>query len=120
MSEQLKSTIASKRVRKMAREPSVAANEDRNEVAAGEHEGSASGAAGAVPKPNPLTKTRLILDLLRRDEGVTLAQLVAATGWLPHTTRAALTGIKRKGHALSSEKLDGVRTYRIAAGTPSL
>jgi len=29
-------------------------------------------------------------------------------------TRAALTGIKRKGHVLSSEKVDGVRTYRVA------
>ena len=37
----------------------------------------------------------------------------AATGWLPHTTRAALTGLKKKGHADTSTKADGVRTYRL-------
>ena len=73
----------------------------------------------AVPSPKAPTKAATILDLLRRDEGATLEQLVSATGWLPHTTRAALTGIKHKGHMLSSDKADGVRTYRVAAGQPS-
>jgi hypothetical protein len=31
---------------------------------------------------------------------------------VPHTTRAALTGLKKKGYAISSDKVDGVRTYR--------
>lgn len=73
----------------------------------------------AVSSTKPPTKAAIILDLLRRNEGATLDQLVSATGWLRHTTRAALTGIKRKGHLLSSEKVDGVRTYRVAAGGPS-
>jgi hypothetical protein len=47
-----------------------------------------------------------------RDEGATLNDMIAATGWLPHTTRAALTGLKKKGYAISSDKVDGVRTYR--------
>jgi hypothetical protein len=38
--------------------------------------------------------------------------MIAVTGWLPHTTRAALTGLKKKGYAISSDKVDGVRTYR--------
>ena len=58
-------------------------------------------------------KAALVLSLLQRAEGATLQQLVDATGWLPHTTRAALTGIKRKGHAVVSDKPDGVRIYRI-------
>ena len=73
----------------------------------------------ATSSPKPPTKAATMLNLLRRNEGATLKQLVMATGWLPHTTRAALTGIKRKGHVLSSEKVDGVRTYRVAAGGPS-
>jgi Protein of unknown function (DUF3489) len=32
--------------------------------------------------------------------------------WLRHTTRAALTGLKKKGYVISSDKVDGVRTYR--------
>lgn len=63
----------------------------------------------------PPSKQAHLAALLIRDEGATLDQMVAATGWLPHTTRAALTGLKKKGYALSSDKLDGVRTYRAAA-----
>lgn len=61
------------------------------------------------------SKISLVLAMLHGKAGASLDELVAATGWLPHTTRAALTGIKKQGHALSSEKVDGVRTYRIIA-----
>lgn len=56
-----------------------------------------------------------LAELLLRDEGATLDQMINATGWLPHTTRAALTGLKKKGFAISSDKLAGVRTYRAVA-----
>jgi Protein of unknown function (DUF3489) len=60
------------------------------------------------------SKVDLVLGLLKRPEGATIDQLVAATGWLPHTTRAALTGLKKKGHMVSSEKLEGQgRVYRV-------
>ena len=55
-----------------------------------------------------------MLALLRRAEGATLAELVEATGWLPHTTRAALTGLRKKGHGIVREKRDEVTYYRIA------
>ena len=61
------------------------------------------------------TKQQLLADLLIRDSGATLDDMIAATGWLPHTNRAALTGLKKKGYALSSDKVDGVRTYRAVA-----
>ena len=61
------------------------------------------------------TKHAIILGLLARIEGASVDEMAAATGWLPHTTRAMLTGLRKKGHALTSEKLDGVRRYRIAA-----
>jgi DNA-binding MarR family transcriptional regulator len=61
------------------------------------------------------SKQQLLANLLLRDEGATLTDMIAATGWLPHTTRAALTGLKKKGYALSSDKVDGVRTYRAVA-----
>jgi hypothetical protein len=60
-------------------------------------------------------KHQQLASLLVRDEGATLDQMVAVTGWLPHTTRAALTGLKKKGYALSSDKVEGVRTYRAVA-----
>ena len=67
--------------------------------------------------PKKSTKIDLILGMLRGAEGATLDQMVEATGWLPHSTRAALTGLKKKGHVVTSEKLDGVRTYRVAASS---
>lgn len=37
--------------------------------------------------------------LLDTDSGATMPELIAATGWLPHTTRATLTGPGKPGHA---------------------
>jgi hypothetical protein len=66
----------------------------------------------AAPATKQGSKQQQLAALLLRDEGATLDQMIAATGWLPHTTRAALTGLKKKGFAISSDKVDGVRTYR--------
>jgi hypothetical protein len=66
----------------------------------------------------PGTKQALIINLLERDEGATLQDLMDATGWLPHTTRAALTGLRRKGLSLDKSKnAEGRTTYHIALGT---
>ncbi len=48
-------------------------------------------------------------------QGATLAELVAATGWLPHTTRAALTGLRKRGYAVGIDRADKARgsVYRI-------
>ncbi|OWK27995.1 DUF3489 domain-containing protein [Sphingomonas mucosissima] len=72
---------------------------------------SANAAAGAAAPRQ--TKAALVLALLGRGEGATLTELVEATGWLPHTTRAALTGLRRNGRALDKGKRDGVTCYRI-------
>ena len=60
------------------------------------------------------SKVSRVVALLQRDHGATLAELVAATGWLPHTTRAALTGLRKKGHVLNKTKREGVTCYSIA------
>ena len=63
------------------------------------------------------SKLEQIVALLSRPEGASLAELVAATGWQAHSVRGALAGsLKRKGHAILSEKVDGERRYRIGAG----
>ena len=49
----------------------------------------------------------------RRDPSI---ELIAATGWLPHTTRAALTGLRHKGFVLDRGKReDGTTVYRISS-----
>ena len=61
------------------------------------------------------TKSAAVIALLSRPDGATLAELIAATGWLPHTTRAALTGLKKKGHVIVRGKRGEVTCYRITA-----
>ena len=70
------------------------------------------------------TKQTRVITLLGRDSGASLSELIAATGWLPHTTRAALTGLRHKGFVLDRDKrADGTTVYRIssapAASSPS-
>ena len=63
------------------------------------------------------TKQAELVAMLRRTEGATIAEVVAATGWQPHTVRGAFAGAlkKRLGLTVVSEKVDGRgRVYRIA------
>jgi hypothetical protein len=61
----------------------------------------------------PATKQALVIKMLERKQGANLAELVEATGWLPHTTRAALTGLRKKGHAIITDKSGEVTRYQI-------
>ena len=66
-----------------------------------------------APTSERRTKATLVLDLLRREQGATLPEMVDATGWLPHTTRAAITGLRKKGHVIEKSKRDDVTCYRV-------
>jgi predicted ArsR family transcriptional regulator len=61
------------------------------------------------------TKTDQVVALLKRKQGASLGELAKATGWLPHTTRAAMTGLRKKGHTIERIKVDGVSRYAIAS-----
>ena len=66
----------------------------------------------------PGTKLALLVDLLRRKGGATIAEAVKATGWQPHSVRGAISGALKKklGSAVASDKVEGRgRVYRIAA-----
>ncbi|MGE0775292.1 MAG: DUF3489 domain-containing protein [Sphingomonadaceae bacterium] len=67
----------------------------------------------ASAPPVLITKISSVLSLLQRQEGATLDEIVAATGWLPHTTRAALTGLRKKGHLIAKERRNDVTCYRV-------
>ena len=79
--------------------------------------GAASAALAAAPAATParVTKASTVVTLLARAGGATLPELIEATGWLPHTTRAALTGLRKKGHAIVRCTREGVTCYRIVA-----
>jgi hypothetical protein len=61
----------------------------------------------------PGTKQALLIDLLRSEAGASIADLALATGWLPHTTRAALTGLRKRGYIITQEKVEGTIRYRV-------
>ncbi len=63
------------------------------------------------------TKQALLIGMLGRPEGATIAQIVEATGWRQHTIRGALAGALKKklGLAVTSEKKNGERVYRLPA-----
>lgn len=62
------------------------------------------------------SKIDRVVALLRRPQGATIEAMIAATGWQAHTVRGAMSGaLKKKARlTITSEKVDGVRTYRIA------
>lgn len=69
----------------------------------------------SVPAPAAVSKIGQVLDLMRRDDGATLTEMVTLTGWLPHTTRAALTGLRKKGHAITKTDRAGSTAYHVGA-----
>lgn len=78
-------------------------------------EGDAAPTATAIETVRAGTKQAAVIDLLARPSGATLGDLIDATGWLPHTTRAVLSGLRKKGFEFSSEKPDGgERRYSVA------
>ena len=72
----------------------------------------------SAPKSNVSSKQDSVLALLRRPVGVTIDALAKATGWQRHSIRGFLAGTVRKKLKLPliSEKIDGVRTYRLKSG----
>jgi hypothetical protein len=78
--------------------------------------------AGAAAFSAPVAQAKesrqdMLVRLLRQPDGATIADMVEATGWQPHSIRGALSGVigKKLGLKVTSEKLpDGGRIYRIS------
>lgn len=100
---------------------------DEDEVAGSESNAASAGGAGNAPseappadlmpaaprQPRADSKIAKVIAMLSGEGGASLAQLIAATGWLPHTTRAALTGLRKKGHAITRTSREGVTIYTV-------
>jgi hypothetical protein len=75
----------------------------------------------AAPKPSSQragTKQAMLIAMLQRPEGASIAEIVEATGWMGHTARGAISGVLKKKLALpvTAEKVDGRGTvYKLEA-----
>jgi hypothetical protein len=69
--------------------------------------------------PRDGTKLAIVVSLLQQPAGASIKDLTAATSWLPHTTRAALTGLRKRGYEISKAREEnGPTRYHI--GTEQL
>jgi hypothetical protein len=65
--------------------------------------------------PRSGTKLAQVVELLQQDRGASIAELILVTGWLPHTTRAALTGLRKRGFVTAIDRSNKERgsIYRV-------
>jgi hypothetical protein len=93
--------------------------EEATEAAKAPAEASSPPAPTAAPRERKTregTKQALVIEMLRRPEGASIAEIVEATSWASHTTRGFLAGALKKklGMAIESTKDDERgRIYRL-------
>ena len=74
--------------------------------------------AAPVSPPRAPSKLDRLIAILLHEDGADMAAMIEATGWQAHSVRGALAGaLKKKGHAVSSEKSGERRIWRIATPT---
>ena len=80
---------------------------------------SATDVAVQAEAPSTMVaKLDQVVALLSRPQGASLAEMCTATGWQTHSARGALAGLlKRKGHVVTSDNVEGVRRYGV--GVPA-
>jgi Protein of unknown function (DUF3489) len=79
------------------------------------HAATSSRPKRSIPRQG--SKLAEVMSLLGRKQGVGIEELTSTTGWLPHTTRAALTGLRKRGYAIERERLEkGGSVYRVVTG----
>ena len=71
--------------------------------------------APSADRPLASTKRALLIGMLERPEGASVAEIGQRLGWLPHTVRAAMTGLRHAGREVARSKdVVGQSVYRLA------
>ena len=92
--------------RRMAREPMPGA-------VGAESNSDGRNIANSPKPPKAPSKLDQVEALLLAPTGASIAELVVATGWQQHSVRGAMAGaLKKRGLAITSDKVDGLRRYR--------
>jgi hypothetical protein len=58
-------------------------------------------------------KLGILLDAVSRPQGATLEDLTAASGWLPHTARAAITRLRQRGYDVRIATMGTRKAYHL-------
>ena len=77
----------------------------------------AVGTRGKTKRPAARTKKQHLIRLLGLKSGADITSLGGKLGWQPHTTRAAITGLRKAGYEIETERAGSGRParYRIVA-----
>ena len=108
-----------------ATDPASAPTQEAPEVGSTQSSIAAAHPVACRPEPAPAAsrprgKLGRLLDALSAADGASLAEIVALTGWQPHTARAALTGLRRRGFAVTRTADDaGRKAYRVRQDRPA-
>ena len=71
--------------------------------------------ASGADRPPASTKRAVLIGMLERAEGASVTEIGQRLGWLPHTVRAAITGLRHAGREVSRSKdPSGQSVYRVA------
>lgn len=90
--------------------------QQRNDSAAEPHSLTETSPDGSQPSVRAGTKQAKLVSLLSIEAGSTCTELADQLGWLPHTTRAALTGLRKRGFAVTTDRGEDATRYRIVIG----
>ena len=111
----MKTQKATKAAKKEAKKSKQPINKDVQTVKAARKPAASKGAKESNDA-RPGSKKEIVLKLLRRDQGATLADIAKATEWQNHSIRGFLSGqvTKKMKLMVESTKSDaGERTYRV-------
>lgn len=67
-----------------------------------------------MPASKTETKTAKVMCMLKRRQGASIEEIAAETEWKPHSVRAFLTGMRKKGYSITRTKEGEVSRYRLA------
>ena len=71
--------------------------------------------ASSPDLPRASTKRAMLIGMLERAQGASVAEIGQRLGWLPHTVRAAITGLRHAGREVTRSKNESGQTvYRLA------
>ncbi|HVH49564.1 MAG TPA: DUF3489 domain-containing protein [Sphingomicrobium sp.] len=65
--------------------------------------------------PREGSKSATLLEMLQRKDGATLDEMTERTGWQSHTVRAAMTGLRKKGHVIEKRTVGNTTAWFIGA-----